>query len=246
MKRLLFIFAILIVLGVVGFYTFMEFSVPEISFVTDTKNVTVRGNEMMLHRLYTSGIDVDEFYNKVESSLISAEFSEDEIYMAALASGTPEFYPAFYFNLYYPDPKVAKLNFGGQVCQEFTENQTSANFNISNIHLELLTEGLTIENVETSITDLDVKSMNAPVISEDKRSMAINLDNVTGYTLDFLGSVGTATFQYTYDITTNSIFPNTVLTGQLLIVHANISVTAEGGLMVEYINEPYSSLDELE
>lgn len=246
MKRLLFIFAILIVLGVVGFYTFMEFSVPEISYVTDRTSASTRGNEMVLHRLYTSGIDVDEFYDKVEKSLISAEFSEEEIYAAALASGTPEFYPAFYFNIYYPDPNVLTFNFNGQVRQEFTSNQTNVSFDLSNIHLELLTEGLTIENVETAITDPDIKSMNAPVISEDKRSMAINLDNVTSYSLDFAGNGGKATFQFTYDITSNSIFPSTAMTEQLLVVYANISVTSEGGLNVEYISEPYSSLEDLE
>lgn len=246
MKRLFFIFLILVVIGVVGLYTFIEFSVPEIAFVTDTKQDTSRGNEMVLHRLYTSGIDVDAFYNSVESFLISTEFTEDEIYAAALASGTPEFFPAFYFNLYYPDPKTQTFNFNGVIRQEYTENQKNVNFDISNIHLELISEGLNIENVETVLSDSSIKSLNAPVISEDKRSMAINLDNVSIYSFNLTGTGGKVTFQFTYDIVTNSIFPNNVLQSQLLIVYANIFISSDGALSVEYINEPYSAVEDLE
>lgn len=246
MKRLFFIFLIIAVLAVVAYYTLMEFSVPEITYVKDNVYTSTRGNEMILNRLYTSGVDIDAFTEMVESSSINTEFTEEEIWQAALESGAPEFYPTFYFYMYYPDPKTGTFNFNGVIRQEFAENQKNANFDLKNMYLEIFTDGMQIENFETTLIDKESGVNNAPVISEDKRSLAISLENVLAYGFDLRGTGGTVTFQFTYDIITNTIFPSEALSDQLLMLYAKVSVDEDAVLYVEYISEPYSSLEDME
>ncbi len=243
MKRILFIFLILLVMGVVGLYVFLEFRVPDITYVSDATKLSSKGNEAIVYRLYTSGIDIDAFTANVENSLVSTEFTEDEIYAAAIASGEPQFYPAFYFKMYHPDVNRKSFLFEGAIRQAFARNQKEANFNFTNVHLELVSDGLDISSVDYTLVDNKVASQNAPVVSEDKRSMVINLDNVSFFNVVLDGASGMLTFQYTYDIVSNGIFPNTVLYNQLLIVYMNVKLVNDA-MEVEYISEPYSSLEE--
>jgi len=52
------------------------------------------------------------------------------------------------------------------------------------------------------------------------------------------------TFQFNYTIVTNGLFRRPALEEQLLIIHANISRGDGGELLVEYISEPYSMIEE--
>lgn len=249
MKRLFFAFMILLVIAAVGYYAFVAFSVPSISFVTDLVTGNQAGNQIAVRRLYTADVDADAFYDQINASLISAEFSDEEIYQAALASGTPEFYPAFYFNISSPNAKQREFKFGGGFQQEFYDGQTDANFSIENVHLEMYSDNLEFSNFKADPYDSAEPMIAAPVVSEDKRVLAVNLLNVRSYQFD-LNSVGTSggrvTFQITYDVATSGLLPTTALVGQYLELYADINYSPETGLTVTYVNEPYSSLEDLE
>lgn len=252
MKRLLFVFLILIVLAVTGFYVMNAFSIPAINFVADHVETSTSGNEMAVRRLYTGEVDIDAFYESMEGSLVSAEFTEDEIYSAALAAGDPQFFPAFYFTvLYNDDGGDNTFTFDGLFRQEFIAGQKEAPFTISNLHMEVTSDEFRIRNFSVIPINADENYGATPVISTDEHTLAVNLLNIGGCGMDFAPQEGAAatgrvTFRFTYDVVTTGILPATALTGQYLEVYADMSYTASGGLRVEYINEPYSSLDDLE
>ncbi|MCL2019111.1 MAG: hypothetical protein FWG70_05055 [Oscillospiraceae bacterium] len=243
MRRIVFILLIVAVIAVIGLYTFLEFRVNEIVFVNDRMETWAQGKEMVVRRLYNSDVDIDAFFEKVEQSLVIAEFTEDEIYAAALNSGNPEFQPVFYFSTYSPDADVNVFDVSSRVVQEYAPNQTNFNFKAANLYIEIMTDGPMISDVELRAENPAEKIPGTPIISDDKRQMAIDLNNVSSYSFTLTGT-GRVTFQYTYDVVTGNLFSSMSLEEQLLIVHANISEWQDGEFKVEYINEPFSSLEE--
>jgi hypothetical protein len=234
---------IVVVIAVVALYAFLEFRVNEIVFVADRTETWAFGREMAVRRLYNSNVDIDAFFATVEESLISADFTENEIFTAALASGNPEFFPAFYFNTYNPDISIDEFEFFARITQEFAPNQSNFNFVMTDLYLEIITDGPMISNVELRPENPAEKIPGTPVISDDGRQLAINLVNVWGYSFTITGT-GRVTFQYTYDIATSNLFSSRALEEQLLIVHVNVLRGQNGDLVIEYINEPFSSLEE--
>jgi hypothetical protein len=234
---------IMVVVAVVALYAFLEFRVSEIVFVTDRTETWAFGKEMVLRRLYNSNVDIDAFFEKVEQSLVSAEFTEDEIFAAALASGDPEFYPAFYFSTFNPDASVDVFEFSGRVTQEFAPNQTNFNFVATDLYLEIVTDGPMISNVELRAENPAEKVPGTPIISANRRQVAVSLVNVSGYSFSITGT-GLLTFQFTYNIATNNLFSSVALEEQLLIVHVNVLRGQNGDFIIEYINEPFSNLED--
>jgi hypothetical protein len=237
---------ILVVAGVTAFYVLSEFSVPEINFVRDTPTKNPTGNEMVIHRLYAAGVDTDAFAEKVEGSLVAVEFSEDEIYAAALASGTPEFYPAFYFTTVVADPINNVFVFGAGFNQEYYKGQENSRFDMTNVHIEIESAGFALSNFEADTVSDGDKKAEPEVLSEDFTTLADNLNDSRSYHLRLKGNNGRLTIRYTYDIKTTGIFPSTAVTGQYLEVYADVSYTTDKGLVVLYTNEPYSNLEDLE
>jgi uncharacterized protein YxeA len=247
MKRIFFIVLIVAVLGVVGFYAFNEFSVPEILYVSDKTTSTARGTQTVIHRLYNSGVDSDTFYETVTAHAVKAEFTDEEIEAAALKSGTPEFYPAFYFNLNYSDSKTKTYVFHGSVVQEIAPKQTAANFKLTNVHVEISAPDFEISDVKYETDNKNVKSVNSPVISDDKHNMTMGLDNLKFYEFNLSGKEnGRISFIFTYDIASNSLFSSTVMTEQLLMVYADVTYSEENGENVTFITEPYSKLEDMD
>ena len=187
MRKILFIILIVLVVAIMAFYAFLEFRVNEIFFVDDTARTWADGKEMVLRRLYNSGVDVDAYFEKVESMLITAEFTEDEIFAAALASGTPEFYPAFYFSLHNPDIAEDVFAFSAMLRQERAPEQTEFNFEMANLYLEITTDGPMITNIDLRAENPAHKIPGSPVLSENGRALAIELDNVSSYSLLLTG-----------------------------------------------------------
>jgi hypothetical protein len=244
MRRIVFVFLIVAVVAVVGFFAFLEFRTNEIFFESDAVDNWDYGTRV--RRAYRSGVDVDAFFAQAEGSLVTAEFTEEELLAAAYASGVPEFAPSFYFNIYNPDSLLDVFNLVAMVKAEMLPDQTNFNFMIANLNLEIMTDGSLISNLEFNPGD-DHEHTGAPgtpIISADGRSLAVNLGSVTEYTLTLTGT-GRVSFQYVYSVVTNSIFPRPALEEQLLIVHANISRGEGGELVVQYIKEPYSMVEEL-
>ncbi|MCL2107729.1 MAG: hypothetical protein FWH20_00090 [Oscillospiraceae bacterium] len=247
MRKILFVFLILAVVAVVGFLAYLELRVPEIVYVDDTTHSWADGREMVLRRLYNSGVDIDAYFEKVEDMLITADFTDDEIFAAALASGTPEFFPAFYFSMHNPDIAENEFVFTAMTRQEQAPGQDDFNFNISNLYLEVTTNGPMISDVElrpenAGNSDTDRVTIT-PVLSADGRSLAVELDNISSYNF-LISGAGSMTFQYTYDIIYSNLLSSTALEEQLLIVHVNFARSPNGEFIVEYINEPYSDLEE--
>jgi len=243
MRRIVFIVLIFVVLAVVGFYAFLEFRVSEIVFVRDRTDTRAYGKEFVIRRLYNSNIDIDAFFEKVEGALIVVELTEEEKFAAALTAGEPEFYPAFHFSTYNPDSSENVFDFSAMITQEFAPNQTNFNFKTANLYLEVTTNNPMISEVVLQAENPAEKVPGTPVISEDKRQLAVDLNNVSSYTFTLTGT-GRVTFLYTYDVVTSNLFSRAALEGQLLMVHLNISRDADGEFVVEYINEPYSSLED--
>lgn len=243
MRKIIFIISIIAVVAIIGFYAYLEFRVAEIVFVSDRTETWADGRVMILRRLYNSGVDIDAYFEEIEQKLITANFTEDDIYAAALASGTPEFYPAFQFITHNPDALENIFAFSASIRQERAPNQTEFNFIIANLYLEIETDGPVISDVELRAENPAEKIPGTPLLSADGRTLAIDLTNVSGYNLTITGT-GSVTFKYSYDVASSSIFSSTALEEQLLIVHANLSRNAEGDFTVEYINEPFSSLED--
>ena len=233
---------IVIVVAVVALYAFLEFRTSEIYFESDVVETWDYGARVK--RIYRSGVDEAAFFAQSEETLVTAEFTEEEMLAAALASGTPEFCPAFYLNIYKPDGVTDIFRFVGSIKSEALPEQTSFNFAISDLHLEIMTDGVTITGFElTESNGEPSRTVINPIVSEDRRTLAVTLGTATDYTMVLTG-LGRVTFQFNYTIVTNGLFRRPALEEQLLIIHANISRGDGGELLVEYISEPYSMIEE--
>jgi hypothetical protein len=241
MRRIVFVVLIVIVVIVVSFYTFLEFRTNEIIFESDVVSSWDYGASVM--RVYRAVVDVDTFISEAENSLITAAFTDEELYAAALASGIPEFCPTFRFDIYNPDTAMDVFNFVASVKMGLHEDQKTHNFMLSDLSLEVITDGAVITDVELKPEVEHEELTGRQILSADGRTLAINLANISDYSLTLTG-FGSVRFQYTYNIVTGGLFTRPVLEEQILIVHANISRGANGELLVEYINEPFSSIED--
>jgi hypothetical protein len=258
MRRTVFILLIIIVIGIVGLYTFLEYRVNDIVYVGEIWERRSHDREYVIRRLYNSVVDVDAFRERVEPLLISAEFTEEEFIEWAQLSGNPELYLAFYYSV-YPDSygnfstsaDSSLLSVYGEgddfyilsarIVQESALEQTTFNFQITDLYLEVTTVGpqIYLLGEEFQIPD---RFPGAPVKSEDGRSMSVELGDVHDYSFNVAGT-GTVILRYTYNIATSNIFSRTMLERQLLIVNVEI-IAEDDGYRLEYSHEPFSSLEE--
>ena len=63
MRRVIIVFLILLVIGIVGFYTYNEFRVREIVYVGDYES-DASDNTHSVKRLYSSDVDFEEYNQK--------------------------------------------------------------------------------------------------------------------------------------------------------------------------------------
>ena len=203
---------ILIVAFVVGIYVYVELKVPEIVFVTDRSTV-LNANEtsFVTRRLYSSGVDSEKFSQWIQEKLTTTQFSEEEIMQAALSAGTPEFYPAFYVSVFSSEYRNADFLVSAKILNEAAPGQNNSYFDVDNVRLEVVSNGFAIENTDIAFQpSLKTELKQAPVISNDKSTMAVILANKT-YCLDFSGTQGTIVFRYTYDVVAHGLYTRTVI-----------------------------------
>ncbi|MCL2697762.1 MAG: hypothetical protein FWE74_06750 [Oscillospiraceae bacterium] len=263
MRRTVFILLIVAVIAIVGLYTFLEYRVSDIAYVGAVWELRSHDREYVLRRLYNSNVDVDAFRGRVEPLLINAEFTEEEFAGWALNSGEPELYLAFYYSVYpdsygnfsaSADNSLLSVYGDGDdfyvlsvsINQESAIGQTSFNFKIKDLYLEVTTDGpqIYLLGEEFHIAKNEPGMFpGTPVKSEDGRSMAVGLGDILDYSFHVAGT-GTVTLKYTYNIATNNIFSRTMLEKQLLIVNVYIESTGDGDYRLEYTSEPFSSLEE--
>ncbi|MDR0197129.1 MAG: hypothetical protein LBI36_02780 [Oscillospiraceae bacterium] len=243
MRRIVFIVLIVLVVAVTGFFCWREFTVPDITYVADYPDDGLADNHFALKRLYAAVVDEEAFASEVEGLLTMTEFTEDEMMAAALASGTPEFYPVFYYSVYNVGDET-RLN--GYIKIELAKNQSETRFMLGSVNLEAVAQGFTIDKVEVTPPEKTNKAGKS-IISDDKTQMAIvDFNKSGGFEITLGGNSGTMTLRYVYSVAVDTFLNKTVLEDQLLIVHANIGVDDGGNVTVEFTNEPYSSLIDLE
>lgn len=247
MKKLALVSMILIVAFVVGIYVYVELKVPEIVFVTDRSTV-LNANEtsFVTRRLYSSGVDSEKFSQWIQEKLTTTQFSEEEIMQAALSAGTPEFYPAFYVSVFSSEYRNADFLVSAKILNEAAPGQNNSYFDVDNVRLEVVSNGFAIENTDIVFQpSLKTELKQAPVISNDKSTMAVILGNIKTYCLDFSGTQGTIVFRYTYDVVAHGLYTRTVIKD--CVYEFQLGITSENGeYFITFSPSSYSSLAQLQ
>ena len=243
MKKIAIIALIVIVVSIVGFYTYITLSVPEIEYVSDTPRVIGSGLDFSVKRLYSSDVDYDKLSEVLDKTLITTQFTDDDVYKAALAAGTPQFYPSFYFTV-EPSDESGVFRFYGTINQEVADGQTNTDFKCDSLVAECVATGFTISDAVKKPTDENAASFGAPVISEDGTNLAFSLGDTGFYEMMLSGTSGTLKIQFLYNVNTNSIFSKTVLQDQVVIVDVNIAEGTNGIPNVTYTLENYASTED--
>ncbi len=243
MKRVIIVFLILLVIGIVGFYTYNEFRVREIVYVDDYENSETR-NRHSVKRLYSSDVDFDSYNEKLEK-LISLEFTEEEVLKAALESGEPEFYPAFHTSIFRETTEDEFFVLRSKVIQELAEGQERTNFRISNLRLEVISNGVTIDEVRAeSLDTLNNTAIETPLMNEEGTGMTVDLKNYGDTEITFSGTDGMVVLQYVFDVESVSVFPTTVLTDCFLRINIVITTGEDGRTTAVYSIDDASTVEE--
>ena len=189
-------------------------------------------------------VDFEEYNAKLEN-LISLEFTEEEILKAALESGEPEFYPAFCTSVYKGSTKDDYFVLSTKVVQQLAEGQTRANFTLSNLRLEVITNNVTIDEVTAESQDnLSVVRKEVPLMNEEGTGMTVDLRNYGDTEITFNGTSGAIVLQYVFDIESVSVFPTTVLSDCFIRINVSVSEDAEGHIVSVYSIDDASTVAE--
>ncbi len=243
MKRVIIVILILIVAGTVGFYTYNEFRVREIVYVGDYESNSDR-NRHAVKRLYSSDVDFDAYNAKLEN-LISLEFTEEEVLKAALESGEPEFYPAFHTSVFRESNEDNFFILRSQVIQELAFGQERANFRVSNLRLEVISNGVTIDEVlAESLDTMNNTQIEVPLMNEEGTGMTVDLKNYGDTEIIFNGNEGMIVLQYVFDVESVSVFPTTVLTDCFIRINVTVGEGEDGRISAIYSIDDASTVEE--
>lgn len=245
MKKVVIIVMIVLVVGVVALYAANEFQFREISYVGDYASEQSQSS-FAVKRLYSSDIDYDK-YNEMLEKLISIEFTEEEILRAALESGTPEFYPAFYTAVSRIKDENGEDNITLQTVtlQELAENQQRTNFRLANLRLEVVTNGVTIDKVSAkSYDEMNNETEENALINDAGTGMTVELGNNGSTELTLSAASGTVVLQYVFDVEYASLSPKIVIPDCFLRIDAVVGEDEGGRLTLDYNVNPASTVDE--
>ena len=242
MKKGVIISLIVVILAIVAVFINSEMSVREILYVNDYESEIV-DNRYSVKRLYSSDIDVEEFNSQIEK-LISLEFTEEDIMRAALEAGTPEFYPAFHVYAHRrKEDEYLELNIS--VVQELAENQERMNFSLDNIRLEAVTNGLTIVESTTHSGKWDGKSeISQPIVNDGGTGLAVGLGKFGDSALVLDGKSGTVVLQFSYDILSQTLIQQPVMTDCFLRMDINLSLDDNGNIVMTCSKNKATTVDE--
>lgn len=243
MKKAVIVMLIFLVVGIVGYFVYTEITVKEITYVSDVEDNEGNGR-YSVKRLYSSDINIDELNEKVES-LLMVEFSEEDVLSAALAAGTPQFYPAFHILTYRPSVKDNIIYMDLKAVQEIAPGQKNADYCMDNLKLEVVTTGFSITEAEAVGTDSLNRNVTEAILKNDTGTgMMVALNDYGSVKMTLDGVNGSAVLQYSYDIKKNSLIPKTAVTGCMIMIRVNVITNDEGQTEIEYKLEPYSTVDE--
>lgn len=243
MKKVIIVLLILLVLGIVGYFVYSEISVKEITYVSDVEEDEGDGR-YSVKRLYSSGIDLEQFNEKIDN-LILLEFSDEDILAAALEAGTPEIYPAFHILTYRPSMKEDTIYMDLSAVQELAPGQETANYTMTNLKLEVMTTGVTIQEAEAvGMDSLNRKIDESILKNESGTGMMLELNDYGTANMTLNGTTGSVVLQYTFDIKKSTLFPATALTGCMVMIRVNIITNDAGETEITYQLDPVSTTDE--
>ena len=246
MRKITIVALIILVIAIVAGVVFFTYTHNEISYVFDHNSVTPSG--LAVKRLYSSGVNEEEM-NQLSESLLTTSFTEDELLVAALRAGKPEFYPVFTFQVTKGDSDNS-VKLAGKVEQQLFDKQTTTDYSFRNLRLEVTSDTAVIDEEGTYILgtnhDGTMVEESTPIIASDGSSLAVQLDAIGAYSLAFEGRTGTIMLQYTYDVITNrSIFNRTMLENQILQVYVTLTTLEDGSVGATFEVVEASEVSEL-
>jgi len=242
MRRIVFIILAVIVAALVGLFCWREFAIPGINFVADFTNSDSE-HHIRVQRLYAAEVDHDAFNEALEKIMNTTEYTEEEIYLAAIASGIPEFFPSFSIGVYREGEEIRVDSILGS---DYAEGQKDRRFRLGDIGLEVVSAAgdLVIESVDVS---REAKNEDNTVIRiNSQQQAAVDLTGSTGFRITMNGDGGTVTLRFTYSIESDTFMPKTVLTEQFLELSVVITPGAGVNLDTAFIVSPYSNLEDLD
>ena len=242
MKKCIILSLIVVVVAIVALFAYSEFTVSEITYVNDFES-EIEDNRYSVKRLYSSDIDIEEFNSQIEK-LISLEFTEEDIMRAALEAGTPEFYPAFHIYAHRrKEDEYLELNISA--VQELAENQSRMDFALENMRLEVVTNGVTIKESTTHAGKWDGSTEVAqPIVNDEGTGLAVGLGRFGDSTLVLDGAAGTVVLQFSYDINSQTLFSETVMTDCFLRMDVNLSLDKNGAIIMTCSKNSATTVDE--
>lgn len=233
MQKVAIVILIFLVFGIIGYITFRELSIPEITYVSDTAQEYGKGNQFVVNRLYSSDVDPEKLKELLNTSLISTEFTDEEIAAAALAAGDPRLYLSFDF-FAARNAEGDGFILTGQVYQQLAEGQKSADFHSGKLWLIANTD-MQINSIEPlKKSDSTEKTIFAPVINEAKSTMSVALEDTTGYELSLAGTSGEITLQYTYDVYSSGVMQQKAIGDQFFEIKLKLGVDEYGAATLGY------------
>ncbi|MCL2035880.1 MAG: hypothetical protein FWG83_00645 [Oscillospiraceae bacterium] len=254
MRKIIFIALAVIVVAVAAIFCVREFTVPRINFVADEVGIVASANTLRVSRLYAAEVDFDAYEQALDEIIDITEYTDEERFAAALASGRPEFYPVFGMHvLNDSDNELRVMCF---VLEEMATGQKGKRFKIGEISLETMITGgdFTIDRLEI-VPFVDTKAPFEITKINSAHQAALDISNAGTASLvlggDWLerlrnGEECSFTLRFIYNIKSDTFLPRIVLDEQLLQVNGVISYNNVGKLEVDFAIEPYSSLEEAE
>jgi len=240
MRRIVFIVLSVVVAALVGFFCWREFLIPEINFVGDFQKSDT-GNHLTINRLYAAEVDHAKYDEAIDSILNLTEYTEEERFQAAIASGIPEFYPSFNFIVH---GNYSEIKLRGYISIEIADNQPENRFKFGEIGLEV--DSPNLEITEVNIVPYEGANEQQQLTKiHTAQQAAADISNASSFEITMEGGSGTVTLQLVYSVQADTFLPKTMLTEQVIQIHAEISTNDDGTLNVEFIKEPYSNLEEL-
>ena len=246
MRRVVFVAIAVVVVAVMGFFFVRAFAVPKIVYVADYVPINAN-NQIKIQRLYSAEVDLDAFEARVENLLNMTDYTDEEILAAAIASGTPEFFPAFTLTA-YRDPIKDEIVLSGYIRYEFADGQREDRFKTSNVSLEASVSAGELVVVRADVTPYGKNGVEAPPITKvhSERQAALDISGASSFEIAFSGESGGVTMQFVYNVQADGLMPKTVLEQQLLRVECSFVVDQNGVVEAEFELLPYSNLEELD
>lgn len=246
MKKAIIVFLIILVLGIIGGFVYYELSIPAITYVSDTSKEYGKGNRFVISRLYSSNVDADALKKMLDSSLITTEFTDEEILAAALKAGDPQLYLSFDFVVTENSDRDGYV-VTGMIYQQLAKGQEKADFKPINLWLTSSVAGAALDGFEIIPADEEQENINsASVINEAKTALTAKLDDTSGFTMELTGDTATVTVRYTYDIISSGVLTTTAMTEQFFEINLTLGKDSNGEVTVAYALTPGNVIAESE